>query len=426
MIADPRAARPGVAIRPIAKTGDLQCRMLAIDSEPATPDDGDEGLLRRFSPRFVNLPGITDDAARPYPDGANDYQPSAVEIYLDDVTTVRQAPRGLLGWANIGYTGLSYVLLAAPALLALLHADGAIVASAAFIGILNAALATIVIVPGYRWAGTPADATKLSGVINGPEWGEAYAMTVFKLNRIPNPASAWTQYRDAARKDRPAELRGNVVYGRVQPVKDVSVAKVLQYWLFYYYNDWWNMHEADWEVAMVYLDADDQPIAAACSSHLSGTWRPWAALELDGDHPTIYIARGSHAMYFNVSGGIHYAVLRQPWAIFDFSGQLLVKGSKDAVGHANPPPDTYRLTVIPPGAEEQTRDTNAEAWRRWWWLRYEGRWGQRDGILSPFVQEDHLRWARPVDWARDHCASESASWGEATGSPDLGGEVTGR
>jgi hypothetical protein len=119
-------------------------------------------------------------------------------------------------------------------------------------------------------------------------------------------------------------------------------------------------------------------------------------------------------------------VLRQPWAIFDFSGQLLVKGSKDAVGHANPPPDTYRLTVIPPGAEEQTRDADAEEWRRWWWLRFEGRWGQRDGILSPFVAEDHLRWARPVDWARDHCAAESVSWSEATGSPDLGGEVTGR
>ena len=97
MIADPRAARPGVAIRPIAKTGDLKCRMLVIDPEPATDDDSDEGLLRRFSPRFVNLPGITDDAAKPYPDGANDYQPSAVEIFLDDITTVRQAPRGLLG-----------------------------------------------------------------------------------------------------------------------------------------------------------------------------------------------------------------------------------------------------------------------------------------------------------------------------------------
>ncbi len=50
-----------------------------------------------------------------------------------------------------------------------------------------------------------------------------------------------------------AALRDIVVYGRVLPVEDEHVGKVLQYWLFYYYNDWWNSHEADWEVAMVYL-----------------------------------------------------------------------------------------------------------------------------------------------------------------------------
>jgi hypothetical protein len=416
--ADPRAARPGVALRPVARTGDLRCRMLGIDTEEA--GDADEQLLRRFSPRFVNLPGITEDAGKPYPDGTNDYQPSAVETYLDDVTTVRQAPRGLLGWANIAYTGLSYVLLAAPALMALVGAAGDVVAGVAVVGVLNAAVATIVIVPGYRWFRTPVNAQELSARIAGPGWGGSYAMTAFKVNRIPSPEAAWAQYRDAIGKPRPPEQQGNVVYARVQPVEDARVAKVLQYWLFYYYNDWWNTHEADWEVAMVYLDSADQPVAAACSSHLSGTWRPWGALDLGtdgGSHPTIYIARGSHAMYFNVAGGIHYAVLRQPWAIFDFSGQLLVKGSKDAVGHAVLPTDTYRLAVIPPGVERPS-DDNRKTWPQWWWLSFEGRWGQRDGILSPFVQEDHLRWSQPIEWARDHCAPESVSWAEATGTPE--------
>ena len=117
-------------------------------------------------------------------------------------------------------------------------------------------------------------------------------------------------------------------------------------------------------------------------------------------------------MYFNVAGGVHYAVLRQPWAVFDFSGQLLVKGSRDAVGEATEAPAKYRLEVMPVDPEQDV-ESGKPAWARWWWLRFEGRWGQRDGILSPAIQEDKLRWDRPVEWARDHCAADSSSWDES-------------
>ena len=82
-------------------------------------------------------------------------------------------------------------------------------------------------------------------------------MTTFPANRVGNPTSAWANYH-AALSNKPA-LRDIVVYGRVLPVEDEHVSKVLQYWLFYYYNDWWNSHEADWEVAMVYLGDDERP-----------------------------------------------------------------------------------------------------------------------------------------------------------------------
>ncbi len=137
------------------------------------------------------------------------------------------------------------------------------------------------------------------------------------------------------------------------------------------------------------------------------------------NHPRIYVARGSHAMYFNISGGIHYAVLRQPWAVFDFSGQLLVKGSKDAVGPPTEEPATYRLEIMPTNPEGEVTPPDpdkpgdeSDAWTRWWWLRFEGRWGREDGILSPAIQEAKLRWDRPVSWARDHCAADSTSWDE--------------
>ena len=413
---DPRAARPGVALRPVAKIGDLRCRVLGVDTEDAATDD--ERLLRRFSPRFVNLPGGAERDPKPYPDGEHDYQPNAVEVYLDRIGTVRQAPRGPLGWGNVIYTAASYILLGVPALMALIGAPIEWILGVLGTALLNTGLALIAIVPGWRWAFTPAEIDKVRAAAAAADAGEGYAMTTFPANRVGNPTSAWMNYH-AVLNDKP-RLRDAVVYGRVLPVEDERVGTVLQYWLFFYYNDWWNTHEADWEVAMVYLGHDDRPIAAACSSHLSGTWRPWPAVEgvsETGTHPTIYVARGSHAMYFNIAGGVHYAVLRQPWAVFDFSGQLLVKGSKDAVGPPTETPGTYRLAVMPVHPELEvlppdpaTPTLESDAWKQWWWLRFEGRWGREDGILSPAIQENKLRWDRPVEWARDHCAADSISW----------------
>ena len=32
----------------------------------------------------------------------------------------------------------------------------------------------------------------------------------------------------------------------------------LQYWLFYVFNDWNNLHEGDWEMIQLVFDADDR------------------------------------------------------------------------------------------------------------------------------------------------------------------------
>jgi hypothetical protein len=413
MVTDVRAARPGVALRPIAKTGDLPCRRLSVHGPE--PTDPDASLLHRYAPDLVNLPGMTDDAAPPYPNGQNDYQPSAVGVYLDGIRTVRQVPRGFFGWLNIAYTGCSYVLVILPVFMALVGIGADWLGPAAVVAVANTLVANLVLVPVFRLAGTPADRDELRDRCRRRDRALKLSMTVFptySFRRARDPLLAWQQYRTAAGLDaHPGGPPNKVVYGRVH--EEESGLKVLQYWLFFYYNDWWNKHEADWEVVMVYLDAADQPLAVACSSHLSGTWRPWAAVEPTGSgekHPMVFVARGSHALYFNVAGGTHYAVLRQPWAVFDFSGQLLVRGSKDAVGPPIQDPDQYRLEVIPRGAEKI--EETEPAWPDWWWLQFAGRWGARDGVLSPAIQEDELRWARPVEWARDHCDADSSSWDE--------------
>jgi photosystem II stability/assembly factor-like uncharacterized protein len=86
---------------------------------------------------------------------------------------------------------------------------------------------------------------------------------------------------------------------------------VVQYWLFYYLNDWRNVHEGDWELVQLdfpertvreLLDEDISPVFAAYSQHQSGQHMSWSDM-VDGglvrdNHPFVYVARGSHANYF--------------------------------------------------------------------------------------------------------------------------------
>ena len=103
---------------------------------------------------------------------------------------------------------------------------------------------------------------------------------------------------------------GVTVYGRV--VKDGKNI-VLQYWLFYYDNLYrypflppgaiWQSHEGDWEVVNVVLTNQKRPVEVGLSAHCSGETRPWAETERRDGHPTVYVALGSHANYFEP--GLH-------------------------------------------------------------------------------------------------------------------------
>jgi hypothetical protein len=170
---------------------------------------------------------------------------------------------------------------------------------------------------------------------------------------------------------------------------------------------------------MVYLDASERPVTVVCSSHLAGTWRTWEATEPAGpdkEHPRVYVARGSHALYFNTAEGVHDAVLHQPWAILDFKGRLTFRGQQDAVGTPEPgrAPEPYELKVVPPGAESQPTDDehrNEQLWNEWWWLQFQGRWGAKDGIVVPSLPGDP-RWHNPTIWAKCNCDADSSSWAE--------------
>ena len=82
----------------------------------------------------------------------------------------------------------------------------------------------------------------------------------------------------------------------------------LQYWFFYVYNDWNNLHEGDWELIQLVFDAEDasealdeSPVAVGYSQHEGAERADWGEdkLELvDGRRPVVYPAAGSHANFF--------------------------------------------------------------------------------------------------------------------------------
>ena len=83
----------------------------------------------------------------------------------------------------------------------------------------------------------------------------------------------------------------------------------LQYWMFYVYNDWNNLHEGDWEMIQLNFDAasaaqalHETPVEVGYSQHTGGEAAGWGDDKLEivgGSHPVVYPASGSHAGFFD-------------------------------------------------------------------------------------------------------------------------------
>jgi hypothetical protein len=124
----------------------------------------------------------------------------------------------------------------------------------------------------------------------------------------------------------------------------------LQYWLWYFYNDYqlalgFGTHEGDWECIQLRMGIDgDVPDVVVCAQHRHGEKRAWEDVEKLAGSPdvaVVYIARGSHATYFEP--GYH-----QTEAWYD-------------IADGKRPAPKLKLEII----ENATHP----------WLRWPGRWG---------------------------------------------------
>jgi lysophospholipase L1-like esterase len=133
-------------------------------------------------------------------------------------------------------------------------------------------------------------------------------------HRSPIERQQGRLYREGAtylrvlRRSRPAE---RPYFPERGPFRH-ELGYLLQYWYFYYYDEWKapvfagllnQRHEGDWEVVTIGLEAERKPLFVAYSAHCAGSWLPWHEVEvttmLPGPrvHPLVAVAEGSHANY---------------------------------------------------------------------------------------------------------------------------------
>ncbi|MCD6530511.1 Vps62-related protein [Candidatus Bathyarchaeota archaeon] len=177
---------------------------------------------------------------------------------------------------------------------------------------------------------------------------------------------------------------GYTVYAHVTREQGFTV---VQYWLFYAYNDGrLNKHEGDWEMIEVILDGSE-PVSAVYSQHLTGQRASWSDVEkFEGTHPKVYVALGSHANYFR-----------------PYQGKLGAENDEVGVDGLRILPSQVNLVVL----GELGRGKHPESQD---WLDFGGRWGDwaeiGDAVIGfagphgPGHGENREKWVNPVSWSR--------------------------
>ncbi|KAA0003157.1 MAG: DUF946 domain-containing protein [Thermoplasmata archaeon] len=182
---------------------------------------------------------------------------------------------------------------------------------------------------------------------------------------------------------------GYTVYCHVIPQnEDGKNFTIIQYWMFYAFNKaTLNVHEGDWEMVQVVLDASATPIKAMYSQHISGQKATWSQVEKDGNHIKVYVARGSHANYFRYYQGK-----------LGLASDIVGKNGKKLS------PEDYDLIVL-----GETGEANHPSEQKW--IDFAGRWGDFGGVqdelrgkrgpYGPAYREEGEMWHTPLIWGNE-------------------------
>jgi hypothetical protein len=178
----------------------------------------------------------------------------------------------------------------------------------------------------------------------------------------------------------------------------------LQYWFFWYFNQFNDLHEGDWEGMQITFAADspkqalkEEPGEVIVFQHAGGERADWddGKVQKEGTHPIVYPAAGSHATFYDS-------------AIYVQNGQngsgLGCDVTTEPLRELRP-----RAVLLP---ERAPRHGEFE------WLSYYGRWGEREKGYNngPQGPQTKASWREPFTWMSE----------QRTTSPQLpGGSIPG-
>ena len=162
----------------------------------------------------------------------------------------------------------------------------------------------------------------------------------------------------------------------------------LQYWLYYPFNDWNNLHEGDWEMIQLVFPAGSaeealavEPLEVGYSQHEGAERAEWGDEKLeivDGTHPVVYPAAGSHANFYS-------------------EGLFLGRSAEQGVGCDD---TTGPSRELRPAAVSISSDPEAAA-EAFPWVAFEGRWGERQQAFynGPTGPNLKAQWTEPITWS---------------------------
>ena len=180
--------------------------------------------------------------------------------------------------------------------------------------------------------------------------------------------------------------RRTTVYAKIATQPDEPDQLAVQYWFYWYYNDWNNKHESDWEGIQLLFDVGtvaealrSDPVSTGYAQHEGGERADWDSDKLDreGTRPVVYPSAGSHASYYS-------------------SALYIGRSASEGFGCDTTDGPSVRAdpeVILLPDAVSGPDDPFA-------WLEFDGRWGerQRGAFNGPTGPQDKERWTEPVGW----------------------------
>jgi len=167
------------------------------------------------------------------------------------------------------------------------------------------------------------------------------------------------------------------VYFRVFRNSTQKYPIAIQYWFFYFYNDWMTIipigekpgltntnHAADWESITLFLDENEIPMEAVYSTHYEANRHSWEKLEKRNTQPLVFISHGGHGSYIR-SGETSYLGWDDE---HQGGGGILTHGEISSVTEGS-----YVL--------ENLKDKS--------WIKFDGIWGsEKSGLQGPLYRTD--------------------------------------